>query len=76
MELNQAVPSVKLPPIITKPTYSMPTKNLRAVRYITSELDGLQGEDFWEKQGQMLELLNTADLQQQAMEPRREVSST
>jgi hypothetical protein len=44
-ELNQASPSVKLPLIITKTTYSMPTKNLRAVCYITSELDGLQGED-------------------------------
>jgi hypothetical protein len=44
-ELNQAAPSAKLPLIINKPTYSMPTKNLRATRYITSELDGLQGED-------------------------------
>jgi hypothetical protein len=43
-ELNQAVPSAKLPPVIAKPTYSTPMKNLRA-RYITSELDGLQGED-------------------------------
>jgi hypothetical protein len=45
MELNQAAPSAKMPPIITKPTYSMPTKNLCAARYITSKLDGLQGED-------------------------------
>jgi hypothetical protein len=44
-ELNQAVPSSKLPPIINKPTYSTPMKNLRAAHYITSELDGLQGED-------------------------------
>jgi hypothetical protein len=48
-ELNQAAPSAKLPPIINKPTYSMPTKNLHAARYITSELDGLQGEDLREK---------------------------
>jgi hypothetical protein len=44
-ELNQAAPSARLPPIINKPTYSMPTKNLRAACCITSELDGLQGED-------------------------------
>jgi hypothetical protein len=49
-ELNQAAPSARLPPIINKPTYSTPTKNLRAARYITSELDGLQGEDLREKQ--------------------------
>jgi hypothetical protein len=49
-ELNQAAPSAKLPPIINKPTYSTPTKNLRAARYITSELGGLQGEDLREKQ--------------------------
>jgi hypothetical protein len=73
-ELNQAAPSAKLPPIITKPTYSMPTKNLRAARYITSELDGLQGEDLREKQARIQELLDVADLQQQAMEPRGEVS--
>jgi hypothetical protein len=35
-ELNQAAPSVKLPPVIAKPTYSTPTKNLRAACYITS----------------------------------------
>jgi hypothetical protein len=52
-ELNQAAPSVKLPPIMNKPTYSTPTKNLRAARYITSELDGLQGEDLREKQAQI-----------------------
>jgi hypothetical protein len=40
-ELNQAAPSAKLPPMIAKPTYSTPTKNLRAARYITSELAGL-----------------------------------
>jgi hypothetical protein len=49
-ELNQAAPSARLPPIINKPTYSTPTKNLRAMHYITSELDGLQGEDLREKQ--------------------------
>jgi hypothetical protein len=75
-ELNQAAPSVKLPPIITKPTYSTPTKNLRAARYITSELDGLQGEDLREKQARIQELLDAADLQQQAMEPRGEASGT
>jgi hypothetical protein len=64
----------KLPPIINKPTYSTPTKNLRAARYITSELDGLQGEDLQEKQARIQELLNAADLQQQAMEPRGEAS--
>jgi hypothetical protein len=54
-ELNQAA---KLPPVITKPTYSTPTKNLRAARYITSELAGLQGEDLWEKQARLQELLD------------------
>jgi hypothetical protein len=62
-ELNQAAPSAKLPPIINKPTYSMPTKNLRATRCITSELDGPQGEDLREKQVRIQELLNAADLQ-------------
>jgi hypothetical protein len=62
-ELNQASPSARLPPIITKPTYSTPTKNLRAARYITSELDGLQGEDLREKQARIQELLDAADLQ-------------
>jgi hypothetical protein len=52
-ELNQAAPSAKLPPIINKPTYSMPTKNLRTTCYITSELDGLQGEDLREKQARI-----------------------
>jgi hypothetical protein len=75
-ELNQAAPSAKLPSIINKPTYSTPTKNLRAARYITSELDGLQGEDLREKQARIQELLNAADLQQQAMESRGEVSGT
>jgi hypothetical protein len=63
-ELNQAVPSAKLPPVIAKPTYSTPTKNLRAARYITSELAGLQGEDLREKQAWLQELLDAADLQQ------------
>jgi hypothetical protein len=39
-------------------------KNLCAARYITSELDGLQGEDLWEKQAWIQELLNATDLQQ------------
>jgi hypothetical protein len=75
-ELNQAAPLAKLPPIINKPTYSTPTKNLRAARYFTSELDGLQGEDLREKQARIQELLNAADLQQQAMEPCGEASGT
>jgi hypothetical protein len=75
-ELNQASPSARLPPIITKPTYSTPTKNLRAARYITSELDGLQGEDLREKQARIQELLDATDLQQQEMEPRGEASGT
>jgi hypothetical protein len=74
--LNQAAPSSKLPPIINKPTYSMPTKNLRATLYITSELVGLQGEDLREKQARIQELLNATDLQQQAMEPHGEASGT
>jgi hypothetical protein len=67
---------MNLPPIITKPTYSTPTKNLHATRYITSKLDGLQGEDLREKQARIQELLDAADLQQQAMEPRGEASGT
>jgi hypothetical protein len=46
------------------------------VRYITSELDGLQGEDLQEKQARIQELLDAADLQQQVMEPRGEASGT
>jgi hypothetical protein len=66
-ELNQAAPSAKLPPVIAKPTYSTPTKNLCAARYITSELAKLQGEDLREKQARLQELLDAADLPQQAM---------
>jgi hypothetical protein len=54
----------------------MPTKNLRAAHYITSELDGLQGEDLQEKQARIQELLDVADLQQQAMELHGEASGT
>jgi hypothetical protein len=75
-ELNQAAPSVKLPQIIAKPMYIMPTKNLCAARYVTSELGGLQGEDLREKQARLQELLDAADLQQQAMEPNGEASGT
>jgi hypothetical protein len=75
-ELNQAAPSEKLAPIIAKPTYSTTTKHLRATRYITSELAGLQGEDLREKQARLQELLDAADLQQQAMEPDGEASGT
>jgi hypothetical protein len=53
---------VKLPTVINQPTYSTPTKNLRAARYITSELGGLQGEDLQEKQARIQELLDAADL--------------
>jgi hypothetical protein len=75
-ELNQAAPSARQLPIINKPTYSTPMKNLHAARYITSELDGLQGEDLREKQARIQELLDAADLQQQAMDPRGEASGT
>jgi hypothetical protein len=75
-ELNQAAPSAKLPPVIAKPTYSMPTKNLRAARYITSELAGLQGNDLREKQSWLQEILDAANLQQQTMEPDGEASGT
>jgi hypothetical protein len=54
----------------------MPTKNLRAVRCVTSELARLQGEDLREKQAWLQELLDAADLQQQAMEPNGEASGT
>jgi hypothetical protein len=53
----------------------MPTKNLYATLYITSKLAGLQGEELREKQAQLQELLNTTNLQQQAMEPNGEASS-
>jgi hypothetical protein len=75
-ELNQVAPSVKLPAVFTKPTYSMPMKNLRSACYITFELAGLQGEDLREKQARLQELLDAADLQQQAMEPHGEASGT
>jgi hypothetical protein len=52
-ELNQVAPSAKLPTVIPRPTYSTPTKNLRAARYVTSELAGLQGEDLREKQARL-----------------------
>jgi hypothetical protein len=67
---------VRLPPIIAKPTYNTPTKNLCVACYVTSELAGLQGKDLQEKQAQLQELLDAADLQQQAMEPNREASGT
>jgi hypothetical protein len=54
----------------------MPTKNLRAARYNTSKLHGLQGEDLREKQARIQALLDAADLQQQAMEPRGEAIDT
>jgi hypothetical protein len=75
-ELNQAAPSARSPPVIAKTTYSTPTKNLRATRYITSELAGLQGNDLREKQTRLQELLDAANLQQQAMELDGEASGT
>jgi hypothetical protein len=63
-ELNRAAPSARSPPVIAKPTYRTPTKNLYAARYITSELAGLQGDDLREKQAQLQELLDAADLHQ------------
>jgi hypothetical protein len=76
VELNRAAPSARSPPVIAKPTYSTPTKNLCSARYISSKLASLQGQELQEKQARLQELLNTADLQQQAMEPDREASGT
>jgi hypothetical protein len=67
MELDRMAPPARLPPVIAKPTYNSSSKNLRAVRYIASELAGLQGEDLREKQARLQELLSTAELQQAAM---------
>jgi hypothetical protein len=75
-ELNRAAPSARSPPFIAKPTYSTPTKNLCASCNITSELVSLQDKELREKQARLQELLNTADLQQQAIEPDGEASST
>jgi hypothetical protein len=75
-ELNRAAPSARSLLVIAKPTYSTPTKSLHTACYITSELVGLQGEELREKQARLQELLNTADLQQQAMEPDGEASGT
>jgi hypothetical protein len=52
-ELNRAAPSARSPPVIAKHTYSTPTKNLRVVCYITSELASLQGDDLREKQARL-----------------------
>jgi hypothetical protein len=52
-ELNRAAPSARPTPVIAKPTYSTPMKNLRAERYITSELAGLHGDDLREKQARL-----------------------
>jgi hypothetical protein len=75
-DLNRAAPSARPTPVIAKPTYSTPTKNLCAACYITSELTSLHGVDLWEKQAQLQELLDAADLQQQEMEPDGEASGT
>jgi hypothetical protein len=61
-ELNRAAPSARPSPVIAKPTYITPTKNLHATRYITSELANLQGDDLREKQARLQELLDAADL--------------
>jgi hypothetical protein len=52
-ELNSAAPSARSPPAIAKPTYSTPTMNLHAARYISSELAGLQGDELREKQARL-----------------------
>jgi hypothetical protein len=52
-EPNRAAPFARSPPVIAKPTYSTPTKNLHVARCITSELDGLQGKELREKQAQL-----------------------
>jgi hypothetical protein len=75
-ELNRVAPSARPTPVIAKPTYNTPTKNLCAARYITSELASLHGDDLLEKQAQLQELLDAADLQQQEMEPDGEASDT
>jgi hypothetical protein len=75
-ELNRAAPSARPTPVIAKPTYSTPTKNLRVACYITSELAGLHGDDLREKQARLQELLDAADLQQQEMQPDGEASGT
>jgi hypothetical protein len=51
-----------LPPVIAKPTYNTPMKNLRAARYISSELAGLQGDELREKQARLQELLSTGEM--------------
>jgi hypothetical protein len=76
MELDHATPLTKLPPIIAKPTYGSPSKNLRATRYITTKLAGLLGEELREKQARLQELLITADQQQEAMKPAEEASDS
>jgi hypothetical protein len=45
VELDRAAPSAKSPPVIAKPTYISPSKNLRAACYIATELAGLQGRN-------------------------------
>jgi hypothetical protein len=52
-ELNRVAPSARPSPVITKPIYITPMKNLRATRYITFELAGIQGDDLWEKQARL-----------------------
>jgi hypothetical protein len=62
MELDRVAPPARSPLVIAKPTYSSPSKNLRAARYIATELAGLRGEELREKQARIQELLNTAEL--------------
>jgi hypothetical protein len=76
MELDHVAPLARLPPVIAKPTYSPPSKNLWVARYITTKLAGLKSEEFREKQARLQELLSSAELQQEAMGPTGEASSS
>jgi hypothetical protein len=49
MELDRMAPPVRCWYISTEPTYSSPSKNLRAARYIATELADLQGEELRKK---------------------------
>jgi hypothetical protein len=76
MDQDYMAPPTRPPPIIAKPDYSSPSKNLRAARYIASELADLQGEELHEKQARLQELLSTAELQQETMWPAGEASGS
>jgi hypothetical protein len=53
-----------------------PYKNLQVAHYTATELAGLQGEELRKKQAHLQELLSTAELQKQAMEPVGEASGS